>query len=83
MILSQFSIPQQFFGYDFYRNTMRYAIEKNLFDANLTQEHWGTDEFKFFAGNLYDVIPKLKERYTPTTKLQGDCKASLEGREFF
>ena len=58
---------------------MRYAVEKNLWDTELNEEDWSTASFKFLAGDLYEVIPKLKDRYSPTTKLQGDCKASLSG----
>ena len=56
---------------------LRYAIEKNFFDTTLTQQYWSSSLFHFFAGNLYEVFPKLKERYTPTALVSGYCNASL------
>ena len=60
MLFSYNGIPQQFAGFDFYNNMLRYAIEKDIWSGFLNEKYWSTDSFKFYVGNIYDLIPKLK-----------------------
>ena len=57
---------------------VNYALEKKIFDTELTQERWSSSTFKFLAGDLYDVIPLLKKNHLPRTLLEGCCNVSMK-----
>lgn len=45
--------------FDLFKNTIRYAIQKNAIDTELNRKNWESRFFQYFAGDLYEVIPKL------------------------
>jgi hypothetical protein len=65
---------QQYTSFDFYENMLNYAIRKGHLDFELTRENWGTDKFQFTAGELFDIIPRLKERYQASEAGSGQCR---------
>lgn len=59
-----------------YTNTIRYAIDQNALDTALTRRNWESRFFQFFAGDLYEVIPKLTEEFHATDVVSGECNAT-------
>ena len=54
---------QEFITFDVYRNTLRYAIDRGQIDATLDRKNWESRFFQFYAGDLYEVIPKVSQRF--------------------
>lgn len=54
---------QEFITFDVYRNTLKYAIDNGQLDALLDRKNWESRLFQFFAGDLYEVIPKVSQRF--------------------
>lgn len=48
-------------------------------DTSLDSTTWESRHFQFYAGDLYDAIPGLQKKYYPDQKLNGECKALLNG----
>ena len=69
--------------FQFLKNVLRYGIEMGYLDTDLERQNWRSSLFHFFAGDLYDVIPQLKEKHTPIDPITGNCKASDEGLKIF
>jgi hypothetical protein len=65
---------QQYTSFDFYENMLNYAIRKGHLTFELTRDNWGTDKFQFYAGDLFDIIPRLKERYQASEAVSGQCR---------
>jgi hypothetical protein len=70
---------QQFISYDFYENMIRYAIGKNLLDTSLERGPWESVMFQFFAGDLYEIFPRLQTIYYASEEINGNCKATYTG----
>ena len=60
---------------------MLYLHSKGWLDSVLDRD-WEVDSFKFYAGNLFDLIDGLSLNFYPTTALDGKCEAQKEGIKF-
>lgn len=54
---------QEFISYGFYENLLRYAISKGQIDTVLNRELWESRMFQFYAGDLYELFPKIGESF--------------------
>ena len=45
--------------FDVFKNTLRYAIQNHALNTDLNKKNWESRFFQYFAGDLYEVIPKL------------------------
>lgn len=50
---------QEFITYDVYKNVLKYAIDNGQLDVDLNRRDWESRFFQFYAGDLYEVIPKV------------------------
>ena len=57
---------------------IKYGLDKKLFDTKLTRDRWSSSQFRFLAGDLYDVVPLLKQKYTPKEEVGGSCSVDME-----
>jgi len=57
---------------------LRRAISQNLLDTDLTKENWESRMFQFYAGDLYEVIEKVQDRYFADEAVNGNCKATID-----
>lgn len=49
-------------------------MKKKWFDVNLNTD-WNTNAFQFYAGDLFEIIPKVSSNVSPRTRLAGNCTA--------
>lgn len=54
---------QEFITFDVYKNTLKYAIENGQLDADLNRKNWESRFFQFYAGDLYEVIPRVADKF--------------------
>jgi hypothetical protein len=47
-------------------------------DSPLTKDLWESRMFQFYAGDLYEIFPKVAQTYIATTEVTGMCKASAD-----
>jgi hypothetical protein len=45
-------------------------------------DSWETDNFQFYAGDLFDLIGNLNNNFSPRALLDGKCTAQKEGLNF-
>lgn len=64
---------QQFISYSIFENLVRYAGEKQVFNSTLGRTHWESRFFQFYAGDLYQVIPRISELYLAMEPVTGQC----------
>ena len=64
-------------GFDFYRNMLRYYTHTRLSYFKLNPEDWSTSLFRFKVGDVYEVVPFLKEKYGPTEDVRVTCGSSV------
>ena len=55
---------QTIFHIDVIRQTVQYIIDKNWLNIDLDSS-WNTNSFQFYAGDLFDVIPKVRDTIRP------------------
>ena len=67
---------QEFITFDVFKNSVRYAIQKGALNTDLNRKNWESRFFQFFAGDLYEIFPKLTELYFASEPVMGSCKAS-------
>lgn len=67
---------QEFISYTFYENLIRYGIKQKVFDTTLNKDGWESKMFQFYAGDLYELFPKVAETFIASTEVTGDCKFS-------
>ena len=60
---------------EIYKNTLRYGIEHHFLDTTLNKQHWESRMFQFYAGDLYEVIPKVAQKFLATEEVDGKCTA--------
>lgn len=44
-----------------------------MLDTKLSKTNWQSRFFQFFAGDLYDVIPEVANKFIPTLSVVGNC----------
>lgn len=54
---------QEFITFDVYRNSLKYAIDNGYLDVELDRRNWESKMFQFYAGDLYEVIPKVARNF--------------------
>ena len=54
---------QEFISYSIFENSVRYAGEKFVFNTTLNRANWESRFFQFYAGDLYEIIPKITELF--------------------
>lgn len=54
---------QEFITFDVYRNSLRYAIDNGHLDVELDRHSWESRFFQFYAGDLYEVIPRVAHKF--------------------
>ena len=59
---------------DLYRKTLEYILQNKWLDVELDSA-WNSLSFQFYAGDLYDIIPKANT-IAPRTKLGGNCTSN-------
>lgn len=69
---------QEFVTYDVYRNTLNYAIDQKFMNIDLNRANWQSRFFQFYAGDLYEVIPKIATKYRATAAVTGSCQTSTK-----
>jgi len=62
---------QEFITFDVYRNTLKYAIDNGQLDTLLDRKNWESRFFQFYAGDLYEVIPKVSQRFLASEPVTG------------
>lgn len=62
--------------FDIFKNTFKYAIDNGALNTDLNRKNWESRFFQFFAGDLYEVIPKLSETYYAAEPVMGSCKVN-------
>jgi hypothetical protein len=67
---------QEFITFDVYKNTLRYAIDNGHLDVDLDRHNWESKYFQFFAGDFYEVIPRVAQRFLASDPVTGSCKTS-------
>ena len=72
---------QEFISFDFYHNVLRWALENSLLDAELKQDNWGYRMFQFYAGDLYDIISGIQNKFYASEVVKGQCKGSASALE--
>lgn len=72
---------QEFITFDVYKNTLKYAIDNGQLDSVLDRRGWESRFFQFFAGDLYEVIPKVSLRFLANEPVTGECKTSSRNLE--
>ena len=70
---------QQFVSYDFYENVLRHAISMNYLNSDLNPDLWTSRMFQFFAGDLYEAIPQVQNKWYASEPVTGNCKATYNG----
>ena len=65
---SQTVIPKEMM-----QNAINYAILKKGLDFKLKKNEWKINYFKFYSGDLFEIIPKLHEKYFPDEIVEGEC----------
>lgn len=50
---------QIFLSMPFFKSSAKYALEKGLFDANLSRRDWDSPVFQFFVGDLSRAVAGL------------------------
>ena len=66
-------------SFDFYKNVLNYAIAKGLLTTDLNRENWQSRMFQFYAGDLYDIFPKVRSTFYASEPVTGNCKATTAG----
>lgn len=74
-----FGAVQQFISLDFYENVLHYAISKKILHTHLNRKNWESRMFQFFAGDLYEPIPKTRDLFFATDPVDGECEATHNG----
>ena len=59
---------------DVTRQTVKYILDQKWLDVELDGS-WDVNAFQFYAGDLYDVMSKVKATIPPRTRLAGSCVA--------
>ena len=54
-----------------YKNTLRYGIQHKFLDTTLTKHLWESRMFQFYAGDLYEVIPKTAQKFLASEEVGG------------
>lgn len=54
---------QEFLSFSLISNTVRYSYQKGYLDSHLTRRSWESRFFQFYAGDLYEVIPALAQKF--------------------
>lgn len=67
---------QEFVSFDVFKNSLKYAIDNGYLDIDLTRKNWESRFFQFYAGDLYEVIPKIGETYKANEVVAGLCTTS-------
>lgn len=50
---------QEFISYAFYQNVLKFAIKNGQMDTELNRDNWESRMFQFYAGDLYELFPKV------------------------
>ena len=58
-IFSEYGGIQEFMSFTVYENIAKFAIKEGWLDTSLNQRSWESRFFQFYAGDLYEVIPKV------------------------
>lgn len=58
---------------------IRYAIDQDLLNADLNRDNWQSRMFQFYAGDLYEVLDKVQDRFFASAPVAGNCKAEFVG----
>jgi hypothetical protein len=58
---------QEFISYTFYENVVKFAIKNGQMDTNLNRPNWESRMFQFYAGDLYELFPKVAQTYIAST----------------
>lgn len=62
-----FGGSQEFISYTFYENVLKFGIKNGQLDTNLNRQSWESKMFQFYAGDLYELFPKVAQTYPATT----------------
>jgi hypothetical protein len=65
-----------------YKNLLVYAADKGHLNSNLNRRSWESRFFQFFAGDLYDVIPEVRNTFVPSIELTGWCNTTSKNLAF-
>lgn len=57
---------QEFISFSVFENTIRYAFERGILNTKLNRNNWQSRFFQFYAGDLYEVIPEIGNRFLAT-----------------
>lgn len=74
---------QEFISYTFYENLIRYAMKNGQMDTVLNSQNWESRMFQFYAGDLYELFPKVAGTFIANTQVTGDCKANWTDIKIF
>ena len=58
---------------------VRYAIEHRILHTDLERKAWESRMFQFRAGDLYELFPKLREKYMASQESNGNCRPLTDG----
>ena len=74
---------QEFISFTFYENVLKFAIKNGQMDTNFNRANWESRMFQFYAGDLYELFPKVAQTYIASTDVTGDCKADWQNTKLF
>ena len=58
-IFSEYGGLQEYVSFTMYENLARFGIKNGMLDTDLNKKYWESRFFQFYAGDLYEVIPKM------------------------
>jgi len=74
LLFSIYGGIQSVHSMDFYKQVARYNLKNKWLDITLDSS-WDSNAFQFYAGDLFEIIPKVAQTVPPRTKLGGACSA--------
>lgn len=54
-------------------------MHKGILNSDLNEEAWGNRMFHFRAGDLYEVLSGISDKYSASEKVVGECIGDSSG----
>jgi hypothetical protein len=58
-------------------------MKNGQMDTTLSKQNWESRMFQFYAGDLYELFPKVAELYIASTEVTGNCKADWNNTKLY
>lgn len=67
---------------DLYQHVFNYIFKQKWLNVDLNTD-WNINAFQFYAGDLYEIIPRVSTSIPPRTKIAGSCTALKDDHLLF